>query len=176
MRCWLCLALAVALLGLVLIGCDSPDGKVRKPVPAPQIIAEDQVGKTFLLSEHKGKVVMLDFWASWCVYCRAMTPEERELVERLKDRPFVLVGVNRDDTRAEFRQALAEDKVTWPNLYDGEGGPIAQAYFVSSLPTIYLIDHKGMLRRYFGGKPSAKELSEAIDKLVVEAEQDAAGS
>jgi thiol-disulfide isomerase/thioredoxin len=175
MRRILCVG-AACLLGLALAGC-GPESGDRKPSAAPEVIGEDQHGQLFRLGDQRGKVVMLDFWASWCLYCRQMAPHERDLVRKMKGRPFILVGINRDDTAREMKEALEEDGATWLSLWDGPGGAIAKDYYAGSLPTIYLIDHKGMLRYYCPGLPEdLRKLDERINKLVEEAEKDAGAS
>jgi hypothetical protein len=115
-----------------------------------------------------------------------MIPHERSLVKRMQGRPFVLLGVNGDETREEFQDTIKEEEITWRNWWDAKGN-IMDQYGVEGLPTIYLIDHKGMVRATFEGAPQARtpaqaierlgeQLDKAIDGLVQEAERDAAGT
>jgi hypothetical protein len=115
-----------------------------------------------------------------------MIPHERSLVTRMQGRPFVLLGVNGDETREELRQTIRDEDITWRNWWDGKGEIMFQ-YGVEPFPTIYLIDHRGMVRQLFEGVPRketparsierlGEELDQAIDRLVEEAERDAAGT
>jgi peroxiredoxin len=99
-----------------------------------------------------------------------MLPHERSLVKKLENKPFVLLGVNSDDTREKLREVLKKEEITWPNFFDGGGtdGPIAKAWNVSGWPTIYVIDAKGVIRHK---DLSGEKLEEAVDALVAEAER-----
>jgi thiol-disulfide isomerase/thioredoxin len=137
---------------------------------APEIVGEDLDGKKFKLSDYRGKVVLLVFWASWCGPCMGSVPHERELVERFKDRPFVLVGVNGDESKENAAKAVKEAKIPWRSFWNGKegpGGPIATAWNVRGWPTVYVIDHKGIIReKYLHGK----RLDEPLEKMIATAE------
>ena len=76
-----------------------------------------------------------------------MLPHEKALVERLKDKPFALIGINSDGDTATVRKLLAEQGITWRNAIDvSTEGPWARAWNVSGWPTIYVLDHKGVIR------------------------------
>jgi hypothetical protein len=76
-----------------------------------------------------------------------MLPHEKELVERLKDQPFALIGINSDGDAETVRKILAENEITWRNAIDGSTeGPLASEWNVSGWPTIYVIDAKGVIR------------------------------
>lgn len=96
-----------------------------------------------------------------------MLPHEREMVERLKDKPFTLLGINSDQSRSALKKILEDEKITWPNIYDGPTGkgPIAESWNVSGWPTIYVLDHKGVIR-YRDLRD--KQLEEAVMKLLAE--------
>jgi len=141
--------------------------------PAPEIIGRDLDGKELKLSENKGKVVLLVFWASWCGPCMGDVPHERELVERFRDRPFVLIGVNGDAESEKARAAVKKAQITWRSFFcDGDGfhehGSIPAAWNVVAWPTTYVIDHEGIIRhRNLRGK----ELDEPLSQLIVAAEK-----
>jgi len=77
-----------------------------------------------------------------------MLPQERELVAKLADKPFTLLGINSDESRSVLRKVMRDEKITWPNIYDGPPGrgPIATQWNVYGWPTIYVLDHKGVIR------------------------------
>ncbi len=129
---------------------------------APDIVGKEISDEEFRLSDYRGKVVVLDFWADWCPHCRAMYGHERELVERLKDEPFALLGVNGDDPNRAQR-VIAEGKVTWRSWIDGSDGPIAEQWQISSWPTVYVLDKEGRIR--FEGI-RGDDLDAAVESLL----------
>jgi thiol-disulfide isomerase/thioredoxin len=132
---------------------------------APEIEGEDLAGRKIKLSDHRGKVVVLTFWGTWCGPCMRMVPQERKLVERLAGKPFALLGVNADTDEAKVKAAEAKEKITWRSFRDGESGPIAAAWNVHSWPTIYVLDAKGVIR-YRNLRDAA--LDAAVDALLKE--------
>ena len=104
-----------------------------------------------------------------------MYPHERSLVERLKDKPFALIGVNSDADKAKLKKRMEEEKITWRSFWNGpEGtrGPISKAWNVSGWPTIYVLDHKGVIR-YKNVRDKA--MDKAVDELLKEMEKEKAG-
>jgi hypothetical protein len=104
-----------------------------------------------------------------------MYPHERSLVKKLADKPFTLIGVNSDDDLNELKKVLQEEQITWrsfQNQRGGKGAPaIADDWNVQGWPTLYIIDHKGVIRHKYLGSPGDAVLDEAIEKLVAEAEK-----
>jgi thiol-disulfide isomerase/thioredoxin len=134
----------------------------------PDIEGEDLGGTKFRLSDTRGKVTVLVFWASWCPPCMRMIPHERELAERLKDQPFALVGVNGDGDRAAAKKAAEKEKMGWRSFHDGtrDGeGATATAWNVHRWPMIYILDGKGVIR-YKGIREV--ELDKAVDQLLAD--------
>ena len=104
-----------------------------------------------------------------------MYPHERSLVKRLENRPFALIGINSDRDKDALKNVLEKENITWRSFWNGPKGtqgPISEAWHVRGWPTLYIIDHKGVIRHKFLGSPGDKVLDEAIEKLVEEAEKD----
>ncbi len=105
-----------------------------------------------------------------------MYPHERSLVKKMADKPFALIGVNSDVDLAELKKVLQKEEITWRSFWNGKqgtGGPISAEWNVQAWPTLYVIDHKGMIRHKWLGSPGDEVLDKAIEKLVEEAEKDA---
>jgi hypothetical protein len=101
-----------------------------------------------------------------------MYPHERSLVKRLEGKPFALVGVNSDRDKAELKKAMAKENITWRSFWNGgsTAGPISTRWAIQGWPTLYLIDHKGVIRKKWVGSPGNEVMDKEIDKLVKEAE------
>ncbi len=95
-----------------------------------------------------------------------MYPHERSLVERLKDKPFALLGIN-SDSKERVKAAIEKENITWRSWWDGgsTGGPIATAWGVRGWPTIYVLDHNGVIR-FKGVRGSRMDV--AVDQLLSE--------
>jgi hypothetical protein len=101
-----------------------------------------------------------------------MYPHERSLVKRLQGKPFALVGVNSDRNKADLKKAMKKERITWRSFWNGgsTSGPISRSWSVRAWATLFLIDHKGVIRQKWVGSPGDKVLDAEIDKLVKEAE------
>src|SRR5438552_18108404 len=102
-----------------------------------------------------------------------MYPHERSLVSKLKDKPFVLLGVNSDQNRDELKKVMEKEQITWRSFWDGGStrGPIATEWHVQGWPTLYLIDHKGIIKKKWLGGPAAEVLDKEVEKLVQAAQE-----
>ncbi len=148
---------------------------------APEIEGEDIDGKPMKLSDYRGKVVMVSFWATWCIPCMEQVPHEKALVERMKGRPFVLIGVNGDNDREKAKAVSAREGVNWRSFWPGgakRGTPLE--WGVSLWPTVYVIDANGVIRddglvyfkEIYGRKtPDNKTPDKMIESLVAEVEK-----
>jgi hypothetical protein len=100
-----------------------------------------------------------------------MYATDRALVERMKSRPFALLGVNCDEDRDVARRAVTRDRLNWRSWWDGESATLRDQWQVDSFPTLYLIDHEGIIRKKWEGKPETEELEAAVEDLVRRAER-----
>ena len=106
-----------------------------------------------------------------------MYPHERSLVQKMQGKPFVLLGVNSDQNREQLKEVLKKERITWRSFWaGGTNGPIPTQWQIQGWPTIYLIDHKGVVRQKYLGNPGDAVLNSEIDKLVREAEASKASS
>lgn len=139
--------------------------------PAPPTDGADLAGKKVSLADYKGKVVVLDFWATWCGPCVGMIPHERELVKKYAGRPFAFVSVSADDKPEDVTAFLKETPMPWDHWFGGKGEGVTAAWNVRAFPTVYVLDAKGVIRgRIVGGGPRAEK---RLDELVAAAMKDA---
>jgi hypothetical protein len=103
-----------------------------------------------------------------------MIPHERSLVNKLSGKPFVLIGVNSDRDPEQLKKELKENQVTWRSFQNQrkEQKPIAEEWNVQGWPTLYLIDHKGVIKKKWLGGPGNEVLDKEVEKLVEIAEKD----
>ena len=103
-----------------------------------------------------------------------MIPHEKELVERLKNEPFALIGINTDKDKDVYRTKQKEMGVTWRSSWQGStNGPLCEDWGVNSFPTIYVIDHKGVIRFK---DVRGEEMDKAVEQLLAELKAEKPGS
>ena len=129
--------------------------------------SKDLEGKSVKLSQLKGKVVVLDIWATWCGPCRAMIPHTTKLVEKLQNKPFVFVSVSCDAKRETLVDFVNGNDMPWSHWWDGADRAVQKAYHVQYFPNIFVIDAKGVIRyRHVRGA----DMDKAVEALIKEAE------
>ena len=146
-RSLLCISL---LLCLVLVACKGKKGEEGKNPPEKGEIAADVTlhgidGKAVTLSQFKGKVVMLNFWATWCPPCREEMPSMEALYQKLKGDPdFIILAVSIDNEAETVRDFMKKNNYTLPVFHDPnqEAGAV---YGITGVPETFLIDKKGMI-------------------------------
>jgi len=139
------------------------DGGVTIGKPAPKLSGKDLDGNPLSLAKLKGKVVIVDFWASWCAPCK----EEMPVLERLKSKygkyGLAIVGVSVDGDAGKAGKFLRDLKVTFPSIHDASHA-IAERYRPKKMPTSILIDRKGTVRFIHAGFKAAD--AKAIEREV----------
>ncbi len=136
---------------------------------APDFATKDLFGKTLKLAEFKGRVVVLDFWATWCRPCVMSMPHVQKLSEKYAKQPVAVLGVNGDrpGTEQEVIKFLQKNKFTYPQLTDFDN-KIAEAYRVSTIPFVVLIDKQGIVQALYSGYSDEQmdEIAAGINKVL----------
>ncbi len=117
------------------------------------------------LSSLKGKYVFIDFWASWCMPCRASFPHLREVYKQYKDKPFEIFGISADADKKNWLGALKQENLDWTQVWDGankENGAVAKMG-VTAFPTTFLIGPDGkIIAKNLHGEELDKKLEEVL--------------
>jgi peroxiredoxin len=138
----------VVLLALALAAFAGPGTTAALPpagVPAPDFASKSDNGRNVRLSELRGQVVLINFWASWCSPCRQELPLLSKLYAQYRGAGFTLLGVNVDDNRKDAESMLKRLNLKFPTLFDGSKN-VAKLYGVDTMPATLVIDRDGRVR------------------------------
>jgi peroxiredoxin len=143
----------------------APAAAKRKP--APDFEMQRPGGETVKLSDFEGRVVLIDFWASWCGPCVRALPELMEIKKGFADREFQVVGVSLDRSREDFEAFVKRHGMDFPQNFDGKqwNSEVARLYGVRSIPRTVLLDREGRIAHV---NARGRALQAAIERLLDE--------
>lgn len=175
----------ILVFGIVTLSLGLTTGCFEEPDPAsiqsgeiaPAMAGFDAKHEPVALSDFRGQVVLLDFWATWCQPCRQSLPKYQKLSEKYQGRPFTVLGISGDSSPQDLADYLKDHpEYDWPNIFDGEKRTFFNAWKVQYLPTVHLIDAKGVIRHKHLQMKSDDEVARLVDELVREAESEQSSS
>jgi peroxiredoxin len=131
----------------------------------PDFSEKDIQGNPLSVSKLKGKVVLVDFWATWCPPCLMELPNVLKTYEKFHGQGFEIIGISLDENRPQLENFLKQRNMTWPQFNDGQRwqNKLAVKYGVQGIPTTYLIDRAGNI---FAANPRGAELEQAVAKAL----------
>jgi peroxiredoxin len=172
MRTALCLiatTLAIALAFVMPTHADETTSLVGKQAPDVSLPTVD--GKAIKLSDQKGKVVVVDFWATWCPPCRKSLPHVQKISadKALADKGLVVWAVNAREDKDVVAGFLRDNNYTFTVALDASGSSLKD-YFVSGIPTTIVVGRDGTIKKVFVGfdEDSAKEIDDAVNEALAE--------
>ena len=143
------------------------DADKQTNAKAPDFTLRDVNGRTVSLSSLKGKVILLNFWATWCPPCKAEMPSMNKLYNEIKSKGFEIVAVSTDNALSPIKEFLVISRVDFTVLFD-EKKAVSRQYKVFSMPTTFLIDRSGFIvEKYFGEYDwTDPDVRKQIEKLL----------
>jgi len=140
---------------MVLLSSTVSAGTVQ--APAPDFTLKSDSGENLRLSEMRGEVVLINFWASWCGPCRQEMPILSELHDKYKAMGFTVLGINVEENSSDARKLLKEMPVSFPVLFDNDSS-VSKQYDVAAMPSTVLVDRDGNMRYLHKGyKPGLED-------------------
>lgn len=139
---------------------------------APNFSQEDIGGTTLSLNQFKGKIVLLDFGAAWCVPCEKEIPEVRRIYKDYNSKGLEIIGISFDKDKTSWKENVKNEKLDWHHIYEGmssvgKEGSISKSYYIKPIPAYILIDDKGIIiDRYRNADKEDKSLNDLEEKLM----------
>ena len=140
------------------------------PRPAPAVKAADLKGKAIDWEQYRGRIVLIDFWATWCAPCRKSMPELQKLHDTYSKDGFTVLGLSIDEGGpAKVKKFMAAKKYSYPIALDSEKTPTWEAYGVKGVPSAYLVDREGKIVAEWRGVVDPTQIEAAVKNLLAEA-------
>jgi thiol-disulfide isomerase/thioredoxin len=139
------------------------------PRPAPDFVVETLQGEDIAATEFNGKVVLVDFWATWCKPCRKSMPEIQKLYDKYRDRGFTVAGISIDegeDRAKKVQKFTGKLDVSYPIFLDAKDVPAWFTYKVKAVPAMFLIDREGRIVAEWRGSIDHEAVENEVEKLV----------
>jgi cytochrome c biogenesis protein CcmG/thiol:disulfide interchange protein DsbE len=156
------LLVAVVIVGIALIRQSQTQPTSG---PAPDFTLTTLDGQNVKLSDLRGKIVVINFWASWCVPCRDEAPALQAVWDRYQDQDVVILGVAWTDTETGAQAFRQEFRQTYPNGLD-LGTKIAEKYHIQGVPETFVVDRQGNVAEFIYANVTETRLSETLDRLL----------
>lgn len=164
-------ATIIRTIGLLLLCLGLTDNAAAKatPNPAPDFTLKSRTGDNLKLSELRGKVILINFWASWCGPCRQEMPVLNKLYQHYRSLDFTVLGVNVEQNSDNAKSLLKDVSVSFPILFDSDNR-VSKLYDVKGMPSTVLVDRDGNVRYvHIGYKPGTEaEYQTQIRALIRE--------
>ena len=150
---------------LILLGSTAVHAQLKIGELVPEIELMGKLDSVIKLSSFHGKVVLIDFWASWCGPCRAANPYVQKLYKKYQASGFEVFAVSLDVNKPLWLKAIRKDKLTYTQVIDSDGwlSKVAEQYYVDALPTNFLLDKTGKIVAI---NIEGKELFDKVKSLV----------
>jgi peroxiredoxin/YHS domain-containing protein len=136
------------------------------PRPAPELNARLMGGDKVGLADYRGKVVLIDFWATWCKPCVKSMPSVDKLYASRKDKGFVALGISIDEDTSKVAPFLKKKPVSYPILLDSAKDATWAAYKVKAIPALFLVDRNGQVVAQWTGEPKMSDIEAAVDAAL----------
>jgi cytochrome c biogenesis protein CcmG/thiol:disulfide interchange protein DsbE len=134
--------------------------------PARNFLLRDIDNRKWTFSSTKGKVVLIDFWATWCVPCKVEIPEFVDMYARYREQGLEVVGVSMDTDLGAIKSFAGEHKMNYPILIGAGADGVSRAWGVSGLPTTVVVARDGKICRKFVGQTAREQFEDVIKKLL----------
>lgn len=160
------LSLSLLILCMPLLqGCGESDNSVVEKQPAPDFTLKLFDGGTFRLSDYRGRPVIINFFASWCIPCKAEAPHLERVYREYAGQEVMVVGIALQDTQTKARAFVKEHRLTFPTGLDTEG-TIKESYRVFGLPMTIFVDRTGLIGYTHAGMATEDLLRHELEKII----------